>query len=296
MITLEKQAPTVTRFFRRMRGGSQAILANASDGLVYVVKFTNNLQGPNVLFNECVGNELYRLSGLPVAPWRLLRITKSFIDRNPGCWMETPNGKLRPDSGVCFGSQFLGGEEIEIFEIPVGEYYKRISNRNDFWLAWLLDECASHADNRQAIFRVHSDRSMDASFVDHGHMFGGPRGESHPRLGASRHLDSRVYCASCFAERVPERLSKVDSRLIWHHALALPTEWTTPSAISRLSACLNTIKSSLAVESLFEKLRDAHVRAELLKRDGFQFGRELPSSLRRVGLEVRGVDCVWEGF
>ena len=169
MVTLWEAPAELTRFIRKFRGGSQPILVEASDGLLYVVKFFNNEQGPNLLFNESMGTELYRLSGLPVPSWRPLIVTSSFIERNPACWIETPEGTFRPDPGLCFGSQYLGGKDVQLFEILPGNFHKRVRNPDNFWLAWLLDVCGSHADNRQAIFRQRLDGSLDAIFIDHGH-------------------------------------------------------------------------------------------------------------------------------
>src|ERR1035437_3359153 len=102
---------------QKLRGGSQPVLAAANDGQLYVVKFTNNLQGPNLAFNESMGTELYRICGLPVPSWRAILVTASFIDQNPGCWIETAEGKLRPKEGVCFGSQFLCTEDSRLLEL-----------------------------------------------------------------------------------------------------------------------------------------------------------------------------------
>ncbi len=66
MIALGKDPVVVTQYVRNLRGGSQPILARASDGFLYVVKFANNLQGPNLLFNESAGSELYLACGLPI--------------------------------------------------------------------------------------------------------------------------------------------------------------------------------------------------------------------------------------
>ena len=117
MIALGKGPVLVTQYVRNLRGGSQPILALASDGFQYVVKFANNLQGPNVLFNECAGNELYRACGLTVPKWTPLWVSDSFLDRNRDCWMQTPEGRLRPSSGLCFGSLFLGQDGKRLFEI-----------------------------------------------------------------------------------------------------------------------------------------------------------------------------------
>ena len=56
---------SAVRFIRKMRGGSQPILVEASDRNLYVVKSQDNLQGRNVLFNEVVGSEMFRQVGLP---------------------------------------------------------------------------------------------------------------------------------------------------------------------------------------------------------------------------------------
>ena len=102
MHALGKDFASVTHFVRNLRGGSQPILAQASDGFLYVVKFANNLQGPNVLFNESAGSELFRAIGVPVPEWRPLRVSDSFLEKNRDCWMQTPGGRLRPSSGLCF--------------------------------------------------------------------------------------------------------------------------------------------------------------------------------------------------
>ena len=119
-----KEPAVVTQFIRKVRGASQAILARASDGKLYVVKFRNNRQGPNLLFNECMGTELYLQAGLPVPSWRPMVLTSQFTDRNPGCWIETPNGHVRPEPGLCFGSRFLGGGDIRLFEILPGNSFR----------------------------------------------------------------------------------------------------------------------------------------------------------------------------
>lgn len=161
MSVLGKDLAFVTHYFCLVRGGSQPILARASDGFLYVVKFANNPQGPNLLFNESAGGELYRACGLHVPDWKPLVVSDSFIDRNPDCWMRTTVGRLRPASGLCFGSRFLGLNGKRLFEILPGSMYKRVRNQSSFWLAWLIDVCAEHVDNRQAIFVKGADGLLD---------------------------------------------------------------------------------------------------------------------------------------
>jgi hypothetical protein len=192
MVALAKDSTVLTRFVRKFRGGSQPILAEASDGLKYVVKFNNNPQGPNVSFNEAMGTELYRAAGLPVPIWKPLNVTEEFLVRNPHCWLETPEGSLKPEPGLCFGAQYLGREGVRLWEVLPRSTFHRIVNKNDFSVAWLLDICASHADSRQAVFEDRLD-GVRAVFVDQGHMFSGPSGTlSKPHYRAAAYLDTRI--------------------------------------------------------------------------------------------------------
>ena len=194
MPALRKHFALVTRYLRSLRGGSQPILAEANDGNIYVVKFTDNLQGPQLPFNESMGTELYRACGLRVAPWKVLQITESFLDRNPASWSETPQGRRRPAAGLCFGSRFLGGQSSRLFEIMPESYFQRAKNASDFWLAWMLDVCANHSDARQAIFCEEPSGQLEAVFIDFGHMFGGATGRDPFRhFRTSRYLDERIY-------------------------------------------------------------------------------------------------------
>src|SRR6266436_1977329 len=97
------------QFIRKMRGGSQPALVRCNDGKFYVVKFSNNLQGPNVLANEVLGNELLKTFDLPTPQWRPVFVSNSFIKENAGVYFETPSGNSPIESGLHFGSEFLEG-------------------------------------------------------------------------------------------------------------------------------------------------------------------------------------------
>lgn len=256
------RCPFVTRFIRKMRGGSQPILAQASDGNLYVVKFNNNLQGVNLPFNESMGTELYRACGLPVPPWKPLLVSDAFLDENPACWIETPQGTLRPNSGVCFGSCFLGGHGIQLFEILPGSFFPRIQNRKDFWLAWLLDICAGHSDNRQAIFTEIAPGRFNAVFVDHGHLFGGPKGDQNPACRASRYLDARAYDDSTadLMLTLSGFADKLSVRGLWDQAQALPSEWKVDSAVRNLAMCLDRLSNPRFIRVSLELMSDSRCR------------------------------------
>jgi hypothetical protein len=262
MSALQKGFERVTRYIRNLRGGSQPILAQASDGLFYVVKFTNNLQGVNLPFNESMGTELYRGCNLPVSSWKPLLITDDFLNQNPDCWMRTPEGLLRPDSGLCFASRFLGGNGIRLLEILPGTSYQRVRNHENFWLAWLIDICAEHVDNRQAIFLDDGTGWLDAFFVDMGHLFGGPNGGLRRHFQASRYLDRRIY-QSVISAQLEEFLKVVqclDVDQLWRQVHALPDEWKTGSALNGFAQCLSRLSTGNLLQNIVETIVDAQQR------------------------------------
>lgn len=249
------RCPVATRFIRKLRGGSQPILIEASDGAYYVLKFRNNPQGENVLFNESAGTELFHACGLPVAPWKPIFVSARFLDRNSGCWVETPDGMLRPEPGLSFGSAFLGstGQLLEI--LPRGRF-SRIRERSVFWLAWLVDICCMHADNRQAVFQLESDGTLSASFVDMGHLFGGPKGNLQPHYLASRYLDPDIYADVTSKEvtgilQVVRMLDTVEFR---NRLKAIPDEWQETSITRRIEQSLSRLSNMATTLEIFEAM------------------------------------------
>jgi hypothetical protein len=285
-----KDSAFVTHFVRTLRGGSQPILARASDGFLYAVKFANNLQGPNLLFNESAGSELYRACGLPVPEWRALEVTDDFLDRNPDCWMETGEGRLRPPSGLCFGSRFLGEGGKRLFEILHGSMFKRVRNPASFWLAWLVDVCAEHVDNRQAVFVQDSDGRLDAYFVDHGHLFGGAGADSNRHFRASCYLDRRIY------GQVPSEalldfqnvLQALDVDSLRQRIEAIPTAWSHASARERFERCLQRLKMDSLVQHVIDAIiEDLEPGAET-ESGVVGSKRKPPSGVLGFGLQVAG--------
>lgn len=214
---------------RKLRGGSQPILVRADDGFFYVVKFLNNLQGSNLLFNEALGTELFRRAGLLVPAWSPVYLSEDFLDRYPACWMETENGRRRPKAGWCFGSRYLSPRNTALFEILPERSFSRIGNRRDFWTAWVLDTLCGHADNRQALFLERNSRSIEAYFIDHGHLFGGAHGTDSPRFLASRYLDPRIYAQANVrdAEEIQRVVQYLDLTALSNVASSLPEGWCT---------------------------------------------------------------------
>src|ERR1700744_2040821 len=142
LLALAKNPIQVLRLIRPLAGRSHAILVRATDGAFYVLKCTSTSREPNVLFNEAAGNELYQAFGLSVPSWKGLFVSDEIIDENPDCWTAGSGRSMRPESGLCIGSRYLGNPEEPC---PNGNLptlsFDRVRNRSSFWLAWLIDIC-----------------------------------------------------------------------------------------------------------------------------------------------------------
>jgi len=241
---------------RRMRGGSNPLLVEASDGCTYVVKFRENPQGAQVLFNEAAGTALYRSLGLPVARWRALHVTRKFIEKHRAWWSAADWRTCMPQPGLCFGSRYLGNQESRVFEILPSAGLKRVEHRPLFWMAWLVDVCARHADNRQVLFVEQQQRTYKPVFIDHGYMFRGTEMEMPPHFCASRYLDPRIYpslnedlCLSL------DRLLHSKLEALWQEIHAIPDDWKCASCLRAFSVCLQTMSNPRALNANFELLR-----------------------------------------
>jgi hypothetical protein len=298
MPDLDNNTVALSSHLCNLRGGSQPILARASDGLEYVVKFADNPQGPNLLFNESMGSELFRACGLAVPEWKPLLVTDAFLDRNPACWMQTPQGPRRPHAGWCFGSRYLGGDGVRLLEILPGNSFQRVSNQGSFWLAWLLDICAGHADNRQAIFRQSKMGKLDAYFVDFGHLFGGPKGELNLPFRASRYLDARIYAnvSSQYLLNLRRIVRCLDAVRLEQAAVSLPGQWKTATAQQGFARCMDRLSSPAQIEqtldAMLHSIQQGHRREQSRRQDGGEF----PLSILRFGVQAAGVGkgCIGE--
>jgi hypothetical protein len=274
----------LTHYIKNLRGGSQPILAHATDGHTYVVKFANNLQGPNILFNESAGSELYVALGLPVPIWRPLRVSEDFLEKNPDCWIQTPEGRLRPSSGLCFGSRFLGDNGRRHLEILPRTSFERVRNPTDFWLAWLIDVCAEHADNRQALFAEDAKGWLHTYFVDFGHFFGGPKADLKKHFRVSRYLDSRIYGQVSSEALVAFRniMRALDTGTLYSRIEAIPAEWHHASAVAGFERCLDRLANSVLVQSILETLAND---IERKPESGYQGNEQGPGEILCLGVQ-----------
>jgi hypothetical protein len=85
---------------RRMRGGAQSHLMLASDGNLYVVKFSNNPQHVRVLANEMLATRLATAVGLAVPPCEVIEVSEWLIQNSPELTIEQRRGALPCQPGL----------------------------------------------------------------------------------------------------------------------------------------------------------------------------------------------------
>lgn len=123
----------------------------------------------------------------------------------------------------------------------------------------MIDICACHADNRQAIFLEDTEGGIDAFFVDNGHLFGGPKGDLQPHILASRYLDRRVYPGIQSRQLVSFQttVQRLDVDQLWRRIEKLPDDWKKPSAIDGFAQCLCRLSTSNVVQNILDAMVDS---------------------------------------
>lgn len=241
--------------YRKLRGGSQSLLARGSDGRLYVLKMAGNPQGRTVLANEALASMLCRRLGLPVADWAYVRISDELLDANPHLWWELPEGSVRPKAGLAFGSVVIHQEDgTPANEILPSSWVGRLSNREDFAGMLFFDLWTGARDARQAVFlSSEGSRAVRAVFIDHGHCFGGPDGELKDETCWARamHLHKPVY-EGLFQQRRfnawKQAIQNITTEEIHAFLGQIPQEWLTQNWQERVCSFLENRRFKLKEE------------------------------------------------
>lgn len=165
-------------FIRKMRGHSQSILVEGTNGGLYVVKLNDKECHSGNLASELIGSGLCSALQFVVPQSCFIHASEQFFDRSPGAWVETPAGRVRPAAGLHYGSTFVGDVEGACRPLPSlhGKSVGELFNRDQFYGMYLFDIWANNLDCRQQVFVADSDRkSLMAVFLDNDRLFGGPQ-------------------------------------------------------------------------------------------------------------------------
>ncbi len=139
---------------RRMRGGAQSHLMLASDGNLYVVKFSNNPQHVRVLANELLATRLATALGLAVPPCDVIEVTEWLIQNTPELNFEQRGGAVPCQAGLHFASRWVGGlMPGQTVDYLPQEQLLEVRNLAEFAGILALDKWTCNINGRQAVFQ-----------------------------------------------------------------------------------------------------------------------------------------------
>jgi hypothetical protein len=244
----------VRHFFYQLRGISRACLVEATDNNIYVLKMGDT--DSNVLFNEAFGSELLRYFGLPVPEWVALTLPDGFPDLHSGLWPDHKQPCVPGVGALHFGSRLIVSDGVAgAYQIIPSKWASRIVNAKDFVGVLALDIWTSHCDSRQAIYsHCGLEESLRATFIDHGHMFGGPNGQKHCRPLASMSPDLHLYRNLPIRQllsRWEDRIEGLDEEPLQSLLARIPAEWYRPELADTVLSRLKLRKREL--RPLFEE-------------------------------------------
>ena len=176
------------RHIRRMRGGAQSHLVEASDGAYYVVKYQNNPQHRRILVNELIASTLLEYLQIAAPPVHIVEVPAGFLDEHPDAVMTLGARTLKPEPGWHFGSRFPGDPaRTAVYDFVPDALLDRVANSHDFRAVLVFDKWAANADARQCVFfRARVEQwvapgstaspavGFVATMIDHGFAFQGP--------------------------------------------------------------------------------------------------------------------------
>ena len=176
------------RLIRKMRGGSQAHLIEASDANFYVVKFLNNPQHRRILVNEWIGSAFLSYLGISTPETSIISVSEDFLSEHPDVHFQLGSRRQPVEPGWHFGSRFPGDPARNVvYDFLPDSLLDKIENLGDFLGTLVFDKWMGNADSRQAVFFRARLKSYlpDSGFhplrvgfvahmVDHGFIFEGP--------------------------------------------------------------------------------------------------------------------------
>ena len=215
---------------RPLRGGAQAHLLKASDGVCYVTKFQNNPQHIRVLANEMLATRLGLALGLPMPRVEVIEVSDSLIECTEDLRIQLGGAKIPCRSGKQLGSLYVDCESpaMTLDYLP-RELLQGVRNLSDFARVLVLDKWTCNSDGRQAIFWKAARRQRySATFIDQGYCFNASEWSfpDYPLRG--------VYANNCVYEGVMgweafepalSQAEEMDAHTIWRRAADIPEEW-----------------------------------------------------------------------
>ena len=159
---------------RRMRGGSQSHLLQASDGACYVTKFQNNPQHVRVLANEMFATSLGQWLGLPMPRVEVIDVSEWLIHHTDDLRVQLGGTVIPCSSGRQLASLYASNKKKPtVFDYLPDTELEHVVNLEDFARVLVLDKWTCNSDGRQAIFKPQTMRTQryTVTFIDQGFCF-----------------------------------------------------------------------------------------------------------------------------
>ena len=215
---------------RRMRGGAQSHLMLASDGNLYVVKFSNNPQHVRVLANELLATRLAAAVGLAVPESEVIEVTDWLIRNTQDLTIEQPGGAQRCRPGLHFASRWVGGlmPGHTVDYLP-REQLLEVRNLAEFAGILALDKWTCNINGRQAVFQKKRRESRySAAFIDQGYCFHAGDWKFVDASLGGVFAENTVYRGVTGWESFEPWLSRIERMApdtAWEIAEIVPPEW-----------------------------------------------------------------------
>jgi len=262
------------RWLRRMRGGAQAQLIQASDGHHYVVKCKNNPQHPRILINEWLASVALRYLGIQTPPATLVGLTEEFLAQNEDCRLQLGRSQVDIEPGWHFGSRFPGDPQLlAVFDFLPDALLDKVANIRDYLGALVFDKWTSNADARQSIFYraniLHApagspveagESGFVASMIDNGFICDGPNWTFSDAPLQGLYHRRQVYQSVRGWENWEPWLDRVENfpDVIFDDAMKqIPSEWIAGDEGTVFRLCEQLLSRRRKVRRFLEQTKDA---------------------------------------
>jgi hypothetical protein len=264
------------RMVRKMRGGAQAHLLEASDGRFYVVKFLGNPQHRRVLTNELVAGIILKYLQISSPETMLIEITRAFLQENPDVFLLSGNRRIEVEPGWHFGSRFPGDPAtIAVYDFVPDSLLGQVNNLKDFLGCLVFDKWTGNADGRQSIFlraplaewfpeqRIHPQKlGFLTLMIDHGFVFNGPHWEFVDAPAYGLYMRRLVYNGVTSLEDFEPWLTRVEhfpDEVLDRAMRSIPPQWIAGEELALEQLLERLMKRRKKVRGLLEDLRSSNV-------------------------------------
>jgi hypothetical protein len=222
---------SAVQHLRKLRGGSQSHLLQASDGAWYVTKFRNNPQHVRVLANEMLATRLGRALGLPMPHVEAIEVSDWLIQHCDALRIDLAGRNIPCQSGRQLASYYTDQKNLGLtHDYLPAHLLETIANVQDFARVVVLDKWTCNCDGRQAVFSRTTSRSRRyvVTFIDQGYCFNAGEWSFPDCPLKGVYADSSVYKNVRGWEAFEPALSRaeqMDANEIWRLAVDVPEEW-----------------------------------------------------------------------